>query len=53
MTQQRITELEKRGFEWEIRSTVPRKAVPKKEAPVPQAGQPAQPEDFNLVYQNL
>jgi hypothetical protein len=42
MTPERILELEKVGFEWEIRSTVPRPA------PVT-----AQSEDFNLLYQTI
>lgn len=62
MSPERILELEKIGFEWEIRATVPRKNAPRPAAtsqqahlPTPSAptSAPPQPEDFNLIYQNF
>ena len=49
MSPERILELEKVGFEWEIRSTVPRK-TPSDHPPHPQH---TAPNDFSLLYHDL
>lgn len=52
MTPERILELEKAGFEWEIRSTVPRNPQPVHSAPSQPLAQPARhlQEEFHMLY---
>jgi hypothetical protein len=55
MSPERILELEKVGFEWEIRSTLPRKVAPKDQTQEQGAHQlPVQPQgDMTLPYENM